>query len=147
MAGAQIIPVLNTTDCDRCVIEIDVEPSYNHTLNEVFYVKRKASKNKNESRKTFDGGDLYIRNGTTTQKVDEKKRGDFSRKVAENAKIRKEQETKLQNRSGSNVDVTLNNAICRGHAKIRDGEYQYIMVVDELDESEHTNFDWIPKIR
>ena len=101
---------------DRCVIEIDVEPTYDVCQNEVFFVRR-GKKGQLE---------LFVRQGTMTQGVAEKDRDNFCNVVAANAKERKRQETKLIIAQGgsTNIDTRLNHTVCQGMPKLHDAEYQ-----------------------
>ncbi len=129
------------------MIEIDIKPYFDATKYEVFSIKRKDDKKRRD--KNFDGGDLYIRQGTITQEVADKDREGFCDVVTFNAKERHRQELKLMNlQSGSyNIDICLNRLICRGFTKMNDNEHQYILIVDQMDEVSVFDHEWISKIR
>ena len=101
---------------ERCVIEIDVEPTFDVCRNEIFFIRR-GKKGKQ---------DLYVRQGTMTQGVTQKDRDNFCNVVAANAKERKRLETKLTIAQGgsSNIDTRLNHTVCQGMPKLHDTEYQ-----------------------
>ena len=112
MKPAQIILLENQPD--RCIIEIDIEPSYDVCLNEVFFIRRGKDGEK----------EYYIRDGTESKTVGKPKLGNFDNVVAGNSKERKKQEMKFAQGGSQNVGNRLNNSIWRTMAKIHDTEYQ-----------------------
>jgi hypothetical protein len=98
---------------DRCVIEIDVEPTFAACRNEVFFIQREGGEKK-----------FYIREDIGSRIVKPDQLKNFTRVVAANSKIRQNEEDKFAQGGSPNINPRLNHLVCRRNAKLQDKEYQ-----------------------